>query len=66
MWDCIYLEKGWADKPHDGYVVYHTSHTPKQSRYGYYPSGRELAEKFTKLCNQFGESQARKLMGYDR
>jgi hypothetical protein len=66
MWKCIHILNGWTDKPHDGYVVYHSSHTPESSRYGYFPSGRELAQKFTKLCNQYGEDRARRIMGYDR
>lgn len=66
MWKCVHLPKGWSDEPHDGYVVHRLDQTPEESRYGYYPSGRELAEKFTRLCNQYGETKARKIMGYDR
>lgn len=61
-WVCEYMPNGWNDDPKDGYVVYNSK--TNSSIYAYYPSGEDLAKKFAKLCNEFGEKTACKEMGY--
>jgi len=58
------MEDGWADDPRDGYVVYNSDADKQKTGYAYYPDGKELAEKFTKLCNEVGEKKACEIMGY--
>ena len=63
-WICEYMEDGWNDDPRDGYVVYNSDADKQKTGYAYYPTGKELAEKFTKLCNEVGEKKACEIMGY--
>ena len=64
MWIAEYMPDGWNDDPRDGYVVYNVDTDKQKTGYAYYPTGKEQAEKFAKLCNDLGEAEACKLMGY--
>jgi len=73
---CEYMEKGsfsgCPNESTDGYLVYSplsslyrgVDVSKQKTGYAYYPRGKDLAEKFAGLCNDVGEKEACKVMGY--
>jgi hypothetical protein len=66
MWIVEYMAEGWDHEPRDGYVVYHSDADKQKTGYAYMPcsNGKAKAEKFAKLCNDVGEKEACRVMGY--